>query len=188
MRDAFQSRHNAVLVAPPGAGKTTLVPLRLLYESWVGNRRIVMLEPRRLAARAAAQRMASLLGEIVGDTVGYQTRDERKIGANTRIEVLTEGILTRRLQNDPTLDGTALVIFDEVHERNLPTDLGLAFLLDARNTFDSDVRVLASLQPHRQRSLPMYLQTLTAQLPSSHQMAESFLSMSATYQDNATTD
>lgn len=102
-----------------------------------------MLEPRRLAARAAAQRMAFMLGEKVGDTVGYQTRDERKIGANTRIEVLTEGILTRRLQNDPTLDGTALVIFDEVHERNVPTDLGLAFLLDAIKTFSTDVKILA---------------------------------------------
>lgn len=102
-----------------------------------------MLEPRRLAARAAAQRMASMLGEQVGDTVGFQTRDERKIGSNTRIEVLTEGILTRRLQSDPSLDGTALVIFDEIHERNLPTDLGLAFLLDARTTLRTDVRVLA---------------------------------------------
>lgn len=143
LRNALQSHRAAVLVAPPGAGKTTLVPLRLLHEPWVGDRRIVMLEPRRLAARAAAERMAALLGERVGDTVGYQTRDERKIGTSTRIEVLTEGILTRRLQNDPTLDGTALVIFDEVHERNLPTDLGLAFLLDAQRTFNSDIRILA---------------------------------------------
>jgi ATP-dependent helicase HrpB len=132
-----------VLIAPPGAGKTTLVPLRLLHEVWVAGRKIVMLEPRRLAARAAAQRMAFMLGEKVGDTVGYQTRDERKISANTRIEVLTEGILTRRLQNDPALDGTALVIFDEVHERNVPTDLGLAFLLDAIKTFSTDVKILA---------------------------------------------
>lgn len=143
LRSALTTRRHAVLVAPPGAGKTTMVPLRLLDEPWVAGRKIVMLEPRRLATRAAATRMASLLGEDVGETVGYQTRDERHISARTRIEVVTEGILTRRLQNDPTLDGTALVIFDEVHERNVPTDLGLAFLLDAINTFDSDVRILA---------------------------------------------
>ena len=143
LRDALSTRRHAVLVAPPGAGKTTMVPLRLLDEPWIVGRKIVMLEPRRLATRAAAMRMASLLGENVGDTVGYQTRDERHIGPNTRIEVVTEGILTRRLQNDPTLSGTALVIFDEVHERNVPTDLGLAFLLDAIETFDSDVRILA---------------------------------------------
>ncbi|MFM8847940.1 MAG: ATP-dependent helicase HrpB, partial [Actinomycetota bacterium] len=102
-----------------------------------------MLEPRRLAARAAARRLASLIGEEPGGLVGYQTRDERRIGANTRIEVVTEGILTRRLQNDPSLTGTALVIFDEVHERNLPTDLGLALALDARRLLRPDLRVLA---------------------------------------------
>lgn len=143
LRDALALYRDAVLVAPPGAGKTTLVPLRLIDEPWVDGRRIIMLEPRRLAARAAAQRMASMLGERVGDTVGFQTRDERRIGPATRIEVLTEGILTRRLQNDPSLESTALVIFDEIHERNLPTDLGLALLLDARRTLRGDVRVLA---------------------------------------------
>ncbi|MBM3718821.1 MAG: ATP-dependent helicase HrpB [Actinobacteria bacterium] len=140
---ALASRRSAVLVAPPGAGKTTLVPLRLLHQPWLAGRRIVVLEPRRLAARAAARRMADLLGEDVGGAVGYQTRDERRIGARTRIEVLTEGILTRRLQADPTLEGTGLVVFDEVHERNVPTDLGLAFLLDARRSLGLDVAILA---------------------------------------------
>jgi ATP-dependent helicase HrpB len=133
----------AVLVAPPGAGKTTLVPLALLDEPWLAGRRIVVLEPRRLATRAAARRMAHLLGEDVGATVGFQTRDERRIGPTTRIEVVTEGVLTRRLQNDPELPGVGLLVFDEVHERNLPTDLGLAFALDAAATLRADMRILA---------------------------------------------
>jgi len=143
LRRALSARSGAVLIAPPGAGKTTLVPLRLVDEPWVAGRRIVMLEPRRLAARAAARRMSSMIGDEPGGLVGYQTRDERRIGAGTRIEVVTEGVLTRRLQNDPSLEGTALVIFDEVHERNVPTDLGLAFLLDARSALGSDTRILA---------------------------------------------
>lgn len=134
---------SAVLVAPPGAGKTTVVPLWLLDQPWVGDGRIVMLEPRRLATRAAARRMAALLGEEVGETVGYQTRDERRIGPATRIEVVTEGVLTRRLQHDPELPGVAVVIFDEVHERNLPTDLGLALALDARTHLRPDLAVVA---------------------------------------------
>lgn len=143
LSSALATHRNAVLVAPPGAGKTTLVPLRLIDEPWLGGKKIVMLEPRRLAARAAARRMAYLLGEDVGTTVGYVTRDERKVGPLTRIEVVTEGVLTRRLQNDPSLEGVGLVIFDEIHERNLPTDLGLAFLLDARAQLSLDVRILA---------------------------------------------
>ncbi len=132
-----------LIVAPPGAGKTTIVPLSLLDEAWLDGRRIVMLEPRRLATRAAAARMAELLGERIGDTVGYQTRDERRIGADTRIEVVTEGILTRRLQHDPELPGVGAVIFDEVHERNLWTDLGLALTLDAMETIRPELRLVA---------------------------------------------
>ena len=143
LRHALAAESSAVLVAPPGAGKTTLVPLRLVDEPWLAGRRIVVLEPRRLAARAAAQRLASLIGEEPGGLVGYQTRDERRISASTRIEVVTEGILTRRLQTDPELPGVGLVVFDEVHERNLPTDLGLAFALDARRTLRPDLRILA---------------------------------------------
>jgi ATP-dependent helicase HrpB len=140
---ALVDGHEAVVVAAPGAGKTTVVPLWLLDQPWLGDRRIVMLEPRRLATRAAARRMASLLGEEVGGTVGYQTRDERRIGPSTRIEVVTEGVLTRRLQHDPDLPGVAVVIFDEVHERNLPTDLGLALALDVRTHLRPDLRLLA---------------------------------------------
>lgn len=143
VRRALAEGKNAILVAPPGAGKTTLIPLRLIDQPWMDDQRIVMLEPRRLAARAAAQRLAGLIGQRPGDLVGYQTRDERVIGSATRIEVVTEGILTRRLQGDPTLSGVGLVIFDEVHERHLPTDLGLAFALDVQRTVRPDLRILA---------------------------------------------
>jgi ATP-dependent helicase HrpB len=143
LRSALREERRALLVAPPGAGKTTLIPLLLLDEQWLDGQRIVLLEPRRLAARAAARRMADLRSEAVGGTVGLQTRDERRIGRSTRIEVLTEGVLTRRLQRDPTLDGVGLVIFDEVHERNLPTDLGLALTLEVVGSIRPDLRVLA---------------------------------------------
>ena len=143
LRTALAENRRAVLVAPPGAGKTTVVPLALLEETWLGSGRIVMLEPRRLATRAAARRMATTTATEVGALVGYQTRDERRIGPDTRIEVVTEGVLTRRLQNDPELPGVGLVIFDEVHERNLTTDLGMALALDSAATLRPDLRLLA---------------------------------------------
>ena len=134
LRAALAGGTRAVVAAPPGAGKTTVIPLALLDEPWLSGRRIVVLEPRRLATRAAARRMADLTATEVGGLVGYQTRDERRIGPATRIEVVTEGVLTRRLQQDPELPGVGLVVFDEVHERNLTTDLGLALTLDAAAT------------------------------------------------------
>jgi len=143
VRGALASSGAAVLRAEPGAGKTTVVPLRLLDEPWLGEGRIVVLEPRRLAARAAARRMADLLGEPVGGTVGYRTRDEHRVGPASRVEVVTEGILTRRLQADPSLPGVSLVVFDEVHERHLHTDLALAFTLDVRAGLRPDLRLLA---------------------------------------------
>ncbi len=142
LREALGQPGLAVLQAPPGAGKTTVVPLRLLHEPWLDGRRIVVLEPRRLATRAAARRMASLLGEEVGGTVGFTTRDERRVSGATRVEVVTEGVLTRRLQHDPDLPGTGLVVFDEHHERNLQGDLGLALALDVRDTLRPDLRLL----------------------------------------------
>lgn len=138
--EALANGSRAVLEAPPGAGKTTRVPLALLDAPWRDGR-IVMLEPRRLAARAAARRMAQTLGEPVGRTVGYAVRHERVVSRATQIEVVTEGMLTRRLQSDPTLDGVSALIFDEFHERNLPSDLGLALALDMQ-TLRPELRIV----------------------------------------------
>ncbi|CAG8868460.1 ATP-dependent RNA helicase HrpB [Pseudomonas fluorescens] len=138
LRHALIQRDEAVLEAPPGAGKTTRVPLALLDAPWLAGQRIVMLEPRRLAARAAAERLASELGEKVGETVGYRIRLDSKVGPNTRIEVVTEGILTRRLQADPALEGVGLLIFDEFHERSLDADLALALSLNGRELLRDD--------------------------------------------------
>jgi ATP-dependent helicase HrpB len=142
LKAALAGHSAAVLVAEPGAGKTTRVPLALMQESWLNGKKIVMLEPRRLAARAAAKRMADTLGENVGETVGYTVRLERKISPQTRIEVVTEGILTRRLQNDPELKDTGLLIFDEFHERSLDGDLGLALSLDVQRGLRDELKLL----------------------------------------------
>ncbi|MFJ7884346.1 ATP-dependent helicase HrpB [Pseudomonas sp. NPDC096917] len=158
LRQALRERHEAVLEAPPGAGKTTRVPLALLNEPWLAGQRIVMLEPRRLAARAAAERLASEMGEKVGETVGYRIRLDSKVGPNTRIEVVTEGILTRRLQEDPALEGVGLLIFDEFHERSLDADLALALSLNGRELFrdEQPLKILlmsATLEGERLASL-----------------------------------
>ena len=142
LAQALADHRCAVLVAEPGAGKTTRVPLALRDEAWLEGKKIVMLEPRRLAARASARRMADTLGEAVGETVGYTVRLERKISARTRIEVVTEGILTRRLQQDPELADTGLLIFDEFHERSLDGDFGLALALDVQRGLRDDLRIL----------------------------------------------
>lgn len=142
LSDALATGPAALLVAEPGAGKTTRVPLKLLDALWLKGQKIVMLEPRRLAARNAAHRMAETLGEEVGGTVGYTVRLERRVSAKTRIEVVTEGILTRRLQQDPELSGTGLVIFDEFHERSLDADFGLALMLDIQRGLRDDLKIL----------------------------------------------
>ncbi len=139
---ALRAAGAAVLQAPPGAGKSTVVPLALLEEDWVAGRRVLMLEPRRLAARAVASRMAHTLGESVGRTVGYRMRLDTRVSGATRVEVITEGILTRLLQADPALEDVAVVIFDEFHERSLQADLGLALTLDARAQLNPGLRVL----------------------------------------------
>ncbi|MFL5110990.1 MAG: ATP-dependent helicase HrpB, partial [Microvirga sp.] len=139
---ALAARPNAVLVAPPGAGKTTRVPLALLDEPWVEGRKLIVLEPRRLAARAAADRMAATLGEAVGETVGLRVRLGSKIGRRTRIEVVTDGVFPRMMLDDPAIEGVAAVLFDEFHERSLDADLGLALALDAQGGLREDLRLL----------------------------------------------
>ncbi|MDR3421723.1 MAG: ATP-dependent helicase HrpB [Xanthobacteraceae bacterium] len=138
----LSARNAAVLVAPPGAGKTTRVPLVLAGEEWAANRRILVLEPRRLAARAAAERMAKTLGEKVGETIGLRVRFGSKISRKTRIEIVTEGIFTRLVLDDPMLEGIAAVLFDEFHERSLDADLGLALARDVQGGLREDLRLL----------------------------------------------
>ncbi len=142
LMSALERPGAAVLEAPPGAGKTTLVPLALLDAAWLGRQKIVMLEPRRLAARAAARRMAQMIGEEVGATVGFRTQLETRIGPKTRIEVVTEGILPRMLQSNSALEGVGIVIFDEYHERSLDADLGLALALETRRYLREELRLL----------------------------------------------
>lgn len=142
LKQALRSHGNAVLAAQPGAGKTTRVPLALLDEPWLAGRRIYMLEPRRLAARSAARYMAASLGEKEGQTVGYRVRSDTKVSSQTRIEVITEGVLTRMLQQDPALEQAGLIIFDEFHERSLQADLGLALCLQSKSLLREDLRLL----------------------------------------------
>ncbi|WP_300455850.1 ATP-dependent helicase HrpB [Desulfobacula sp.] len=142
IKKALETSRRAVVQAPPGAGKTTHVPLALLEEPWLKTKKIILLEPRRLAARSCAAYMAGLLAEKIGQTIGYQVRLDRRVGPNTRIEVVTEGVFLRKIQSDPFLEGVGLVIFDEFHERNLPSDLGLALCWESFDALRDDLRIL----------------------------------------------
>lgn len=142
LKSWLEANTTALIIAPPGAGKTTGIPLALLDAPWLSGQTIILLEPRRLAARAAAARMAETLSEAVGQTVGFRVRGESKISSKTRIEVVTEGIFSRRILDDPALEGVGCVIFDEFHERSLDADLGLAFARDAQNVLREDLRLL----------------------------------------------
>ena len=141
-----------MLVAPPGAGKTTRVPLVLIDEPWAADKKILVLEPRRLAARAAAERMAATLGESVGETVGLRVRFGSKVSRKTRIEVVTEGIFTRLILDDPSLDGVAAVLFDEFHERSLDADLGLALARDVQQGLRDDLQAAGDVGDARRRA------------------------------------
>ena len=156
LKAALAASSRAVLVAPPGAGKTTRAPLALLDEPWARGKRLLLLEPRRLAARAAASRMAATLGERVGETIGLRVRFESLVSARTRIEVVTGGVFTRMILDDPALEGVGAVLFDEFHERSLEADLGLALALEAQGAFREDLRILvmsATLDGARVRAL-----------------------------------
>jgi ATP-dependent helicase HrpB len=156
LRAVLADGTSAVLVAPPGAGKTTRAPLALIDEPWARDKRLIILEPRRLAARAAASRMAATLAEKVGETIGLRVRLMSLVSERTRIEVVTEGVFTRMILDDPSLDGVAGVLFDEFHERSLDADLGLALALDAQAVLREDLRLVvmsATLDGARVRTL-----------------------------------
>lgn len=140
VNESLLANARLVVTAPPGAGKSTLLPLSML--EGIGEGRILMLEPRRLAARQVAERMASMLGETCGQTVGFRVRFETRVSSRTRVEVITEGILERLLVSDPTLDGVAAVIFDEFHERSLASDTALALTMEAQDVIRSDLRIV----------------------------------------------
>src|SRR5258708_23199941 len=142
LKSSFRNNKTIILQAPPGVGKSTIVPLRILKEPWLVGKKIIMLQPRRLAARSVAARMADLLNEKIGETVGYRIRFENAVGKNTRIEVVTEGILTRMLQTDNALEGVGLVIFDEFHERSLNADLALTLCYQSQQLLRDDLRIL----------------------------------------------
>ncbi|MFM7855124.1 MAG: DEAD/DEAH box helicase, partial [Flammeovirgaceae bacterium] len=142
LKEKLRSNKIVILQAPPGAGKSTVLPLELLNEQWLDNQKMVMLEPRRLAARSVAMRMANLRNEEVGNTIGYQVRFENVTHEQTRIHVVTEGILTRKIQTDNSLEGIGLVIFDEFHERSLQADLALALCLQVQQLLRPEMRIL----------------------------------------------
>jgi ATP-dependent helicase HrpB len=142
IKKKLEAHNTLILQAPPGAGKSTVLPLQLLNEPWLKGKKIIMLEPRRLAARSVATRMSSILDEPIGTTVGYRVRFDNKTSKQTRIEVLTEGILTRMLQQDNTLEDVGLVIFDEFHERSLHADLALALCREIQTVLREDLRIL----------------------------------------------
>jgi len=142
LKNCLASHSIVILQAPPGAGKSTIVPLQLMDEPWLSGKKIIMLEPRRLAAKAVAERMADLIDEDCGERIGYRVRFESKAGAKTKVEVVTEGILTRMLQHDAGLEDAALIIFDEFHERSLNADLALALTLQSQHVLRPDLRIL----------------------------------------------
>lgn len=163
LKQSLEKNPVVILQAPPGAGKSTVLPLQLLHEPWLKDKKMIMLEPRRLAARSVALRMAEELDEEAGATIGYRVRFESVVSKQTRIEVVTEGILTRMIQSDNSLEGVGLVIFDEFHERSLQADLALALCHQAQQLLRDDLRILimsATLEGEKISSLsivPRYL-------------------------------